>query len=215
MVSFFYQNKAKEFAKAIREIEKPIARIATATIRQSSQIAKKEAAQVIKAAGFSARSSRNLRYTLSPERGDAINVSSTFQFRTGYFNLFEEGGTIHGKPLLWLPLPTVPLGRGGRPLRPREYIDRLGPLYSVRGAGTPLLVGARSRSGVLRATRERVTLRKRAVRAGTVSGQNVPLYVGVPSVTVRKKFDVKGVIRRVAAQIPDLYNKISKRMAGQ
>ena len=37
-----------------------------------------------------------------------------------YAGVFEEGAVIGGQPLLWLPLPTVPLRRG-RPMTPSQY----------------------------------------------------------------------------------------------
>lgn len=202
-----FKEPGEALAKHIRALKRPIERAVTKTVKDAAALIKKESISAIAGAGFSARSSKNLRYAIEPENKDTIDVSARFYFRTGYFNVFEEGTTIKGKPLLWVPLPTVPFGKGRRRLTPRQYVERLGPLHYVRGKKNPLLVGAASRSGVLRATLDVVRVRKRAVAAGAIRTGNVPLYVGLKSVRIPKKFNIKEIIRRVAAMIPKLYAK--------
>jgi hypothetical protein len=207
------ETTGAELKKHLKDIQKPIAKIATATIKEAAQLVKKNAAIEIQSAGFSSRSSKTLKYTLDPERGESIDISATFKFRRGFFSVFEEGATIQGKPLLWLPLETVPFGRGNKRLTPKEYSARIGPLAKTKGTNPPYLVGKTSRAGVLRATTSNLTLRKRgrrAIKTAPLLSQNVPLYVGVPSVTIPKKFDVKGVIQDVAKQIPEIYLKNAK-----
>src|SRR5204863_9920903 len=114
---------------------------ATAAVKEADSIVKKEAATALSSAGFSIRSSRAMRSVITPKTGDSINVSTDFFLRPAFLNIFETGGTIQGKPLLWLPLDTVPLGANGKRLTPKQYIERIGPLHSARGAKTPLLVG--------------------------------------------------------------------------
>lgn len=213
---FRFQHQANEFAKAMRDVEKPIARAATAAVKRAAGQIKKEGAAAIKAAGFSARSSRVLRYDLNPEKGDSIDISATFKFRIGYFNVFEEGATITGKPLIWIPTDNVPFGSRGRRLTPKEYVDRVGPLFSARGSAKPMLVGKGSRSsGILSASRSAVRVRKSAVRKGTLQSQAVPLFIGVKSVTIPKKFDIKGIVQRVGAQIPEYYKQIASEINRQ
>lgn len=203
------RTTGNELAKFIRAIEKPIAKAATQTIKLAAQKVKDRSQQQMTGIGFSARSSRNLRYTLDPARGESVDISATFKFRTGYFNVFEKGATIQGAPLLWLPLPNVPLGAGRKQLTPKEYVERVGPLFKVRSRdGKQYLVGARTRAGVVRARADVVKLRKRAVRRGALSQSNVPLYVGVSSVKIPKKLDTAGIVRRVAAQIPNIYHQV-------
>lgn len=210
---FIYSNQAGAFAKAMRDVEKPIARAATAAVKQAAGLIKKEGAAEIKSAGFSQRASRTLRYDLDPERGDSIDISATFKFRVGYFNVFEEGATITGKPLLWVPTENVPFGTRGRRLTPKEYVERVGPLFSARGSSKPMLLGKGSRSsGILRASRSSVKVRRSSVRRGTLQGQAVPLFIGVKSITIPKKFDIKGVVRRVSTKIPELYREIAAKI---
>lgn len=204
---FVLKEPGEAFAKHIRSLKRPIERAVTKTIKDAAIEIKKESVQAISAAGMSKRAANNLKYKLQPESGDSIDISARFYFRTGYFALFEEGGTIKGKPLLWLPLPTVPFGRGRRRLTPKQYVERLGPLHYVKGKKNPLLVGKASRAGVLRATLDVVRVRKRAVAAGAIRTGNVPLYFGVKSVRIPKKFNIKAIIKRIADMIPLLYSR--------
>jgi hypothetical protein len=156
-------------------------------------------------AGFH-RNRRAMRSKNDFKRG---NYAANFFLRPGYLNIFEVGGVIRPKKsLLWLPLDSVPTGEKGRKLTPKQFIQRVGPLHSVGriGGGKPLLVGA---GNVKRATSARTTFRKNApVRAGRSRGLvNVPLYVGIPSATIRKKLNLKAVVRRVGATVGALYAK--------
>jgi hypothetical protein len=117
--------------------------------------------------------------------------------------VFEQGATIEGDPLLWLPLPTCPPTIGGRKASPKAYEATIGPLSYVNAHGTPLLVGQTTgavpdpASGARRlasARRQRLSELRDGARAG---GSQVPLFVGVPTVRIGKKFDVLGVVERV------------------
>ena len=213
MASLVYAVISGDLERQFLELQKDIAKAATAAVKEADAIVKKDSASALSSAGFSSRSSRAMRSVITPKTGDSINVSADFFLRPAFLNIFETGGTIQGKPLLWLPLDTVPLGAGGKRLTPRQYIDRIGPLHSVRGAKTPLLVGKGSRSQILRATSKAVRFRKRAgLQQGTV---NVPMFVGVPSVNIRKKFDLAAIVARTRAKLGELYLKNVKANDGR
>lgn len=200
-----------QFETTIRAIETPIAKAATAALSEARSIILSEGRAAISSAGFSRRWQNIFRSRMTPKRGGqpVINASVTFFDNSFFINLFGEGGTHHGKPLMWLPLDTVPFGSGHTRLTPKQYQQRVGKLFSVRRAGrTPLLVGKGTSSTIARATRKAVRFRKRAVTSGSLRGTvNVPLFVGVSSVTIGKKFDVKSIIARVSGQIGELYLK--------
>ncbi len=197
-----------EFEKEILKIQEPIAKAATAAVKEADKLVKAEASAELRGIGFSTRSSKAMRSVITPKTGDSINISADFFLRPAYLNVFEEGAAIHGKPLLWLPLDTVPLGVGGKRLTPRQYIDRIGPLHSVRGASKPLLVGKGSRSTILRATSKLVRFRKGALGRGQPQGQvNVPLFVGISAAIIRKKTDLAGIVRRISGRLGELYLK--------
>jgi len=203
-VRLVYEAAIGNFAKAISDIQLPIAKAATATIIEASNLVKTRARANIAAAGFSSGWQNALRAQTFPKGGKpSINAAAFFFHKIPYFNVFEDGATIAGKPFLWLPLPAVPLGRGKRPLTPEQFIARVGPLHSIRNrAGTPILVGA---GNILRATDRSVRFRRRAKASGNIVGANVPLYVGVPSVNIGKKFDVTAIVSRVNDELGSIY----------
>ena len=202
-----YEAVIGDFSKAITEIQLPIAKAATATIIEAANTVKTRARANIAAAGFSSGWQNALRAQTFPKGGKpSINAAAFFFHKIPYFNVFEDGATIAGKPFLWLPLPAVPLGRGKRPLTPAEFIARIGPLHSVKNkAGTPILVGAGDRSTILRASATAVRVKKRAVARGNIIGAQVPLYVGIPAVKIDKKFDVTGIVSQVNNELGSIY----------
>lgn len=196
-----------EFNATIKKIEEPVAKAATGAILEARSIVLTEGRQAIAAAGFSRRWQNRFRSQVNPKQGAAINISVTF-FDTSFFtSLFSQGGTHTGKPFMWLPLDTVPIGAGHKRLTPKQYRARIGPLFSVRRAGKPILVGKGSSSTIARATAKAVRFRKAAVTRGILRGPNVPLFIGISTVNIPKKFDVKSIIDRVQDRIGELYLK--------
>ena len=110
-----------------------------------------------------------------------------------YAGVFEEGAVIRGQPLLWLPLGNVPIRRG-RPMTPSQYVRSVGPLVSVQRPGSPPLLFAKYRA-------------KRSRRRAAESLSRKPLYIGISSATIAKRFDIKGAAQQAAAQLPTLYAK--------
>jgi Family of unknown function (DUF6441) len=95
--------------------------------------------------------------------------------RVGFASVFERGATIGGKPILWLPV-TRNLPGGVR--SPRKYGRKL---VSVNVAGKPpMLFDAQDR--------------KRG-----------PLFFGVRTVTIRKRFDLMAIFARAAEKLREFY----------
>jgi hypothetical protein len=156
---------------------------------------------------MSSRAQKAFRSTLYPKSGVSVRPAARVYHKIGYFRVFEEGATITGKPKLWLPLDTVPLGTGGRKLTPKQYVQRIGPLRSVNAPGKPpLLVGRAGRGTILRATNKVTRLRKGALTRG-VFGASVPLFVGIDAAKMPKKFSLYQAIERAADRLPEFYVK--------
>jgi len=199
-----------EMEKEFNRLSKPIAKAATATIREAARLVKKEFKTEFSGAGFSARTANAGRASIKPKTGDSINCSATFFLKPAYLSVFEKGATIHGKPLLWLPLDGVPIGDRGRQLSPKQYIQRIGPLHSSRrGSSKPLLFGKGTGATIRRATSKAVSFRKnKTTRAGQFRGAvNVPLFVGVPFVKIPKRVNLAGIVKRAGDNIGKLYLK--------
>src|SRR4029079_3825172 len=86
------------------------------------------------------------RDNLAPPQGESLRPAAFIYHKIRYAGVFEEGAVIGGQPLLWLPLPTVPLRRG-RPMTPSQYARSVGPLVSVQRPGSPPLLFPKYRSG--------------------------------------------------------------------
>jgi hypothetical protein len=126
-------------------------------------------------------------------------------------------------------LPTVPKV-GKRIARPRDLTGV--KLFSIKGSATPLLAakirsaGANKNSRIrgqvslptLRAGTDRDKIRKtsrlKAKQRGGVKASNakanavtVPLFHGVPAVTLRRRFNLAGVAQSVASRVPEFYER--------
>ncbi|RWQ12332.1 DUF6441 family protein [Mesorhizobium sp.] len=210
MARFRYQKKDGEFGAALASMEVPIGFAGTAAIAEAADIIKREGRRDIAAAGFSKRWQNALRVNLYPKRGASMNAAAVIYHKIQYAGVFEEGATIVGKPLLWLPLPDAPKGRGGASIRPSEYRARIGhPLYSIRRPGKAPLLGANIR--VTKARSQKGISLSQLKRGRNPGGKGevrlVPLYIGVPRVNIRDRFSIREITERAAARLGDLYLK--------
>ncbi|TGQ69515.1 hypothetical protein EN829_015055 [Mesorhizobium sp. M00.F.Ca.ET.186.01.1.1] len=210
MARFRYQRKDGEFGVALASFEVPIALAGTEAIAEAADIVKREGRQDIASAGFSKRWQNALRVNLYPKRGVSMSAAAVIYHKIRYAGVFEEGATISGQPLLWLPLPDAPKGRGGARLRPSEYRARIGhPLYSIKRPGKPPLLGANIRVTKARAQKgiSLSQLKRGRNPGGKGEVRLVPLYVGVPRVNIRDRFSIRQITERAAAKLGDLYLK--------
>ena len=191
---FAFSDVAKGFVDTIvKEIQRPIAKAATATIREVGEIAKRNGRASIAASGFSRKWQNALRVNIYPPQADSMRPAAFIYHKIRYAGVFEDGAVIGGQPLLWLPLPGVPIRRG-RPMTAAQYARSVGPLVSVQRPGKPPLLFAAPRAG-------------RRGRRAAAGAERKPLYVGLTSVAIAKRFDIKGAAQKAAAQLPALYAK--------
>lgn len=184
------------------------------TLKASAQTILDKGRAAIASAGYSRRWQMGLRADVTPGKG--IDGSIHTYHRIGYATIFETGGTIRGKPLLWLPLPTVPQTINGRRMSPRNFVKYVGPLFSIRAPGKQPMLGAMMQG----TPGSRVTMSK--LRRGSAlsrlgvrgrGGQSkaskglvpVPVFIGVTSVTIKKHWNVLPVIAQAQANMPAEY----------
>jgi hypothetical protein len=79
-------------------------------------------------------------------------------------------------------------------MTPSQYARSVGPLVSVQRPGRPPLLFPKYRSG-------------RRRRNGTIGKERKPLYVGLSSVAIAKRFNIRGAAQNAAAQLPSLFEK--------
>jgi hypothetical protein len=199
-----------EFAAELQKIEQPIAKSATAAVREAAELAKAEGRGSIAAAGFSRKWQNALRANLYPPNRDSMRPAALIYHKVPYAVVFEEGAVIRGKPLLWLPLPNAPMGAGGRRIPASKFRQQIGsPLYTIQRPGKPPLLGANVRMTRARAGKaiSLGLLRRGRNPGGKGTVGLVPLYVGVEVANIGKRFAILDAIRRAAARLPELYLK--------
>lgn len=178
-----YRISAGEFARAMAGIEKPIAAAATAAMKESADVIKREARRSMASGGMSKRFQDAFRVDVYPRKGESISAAAHAYHKIGYAGVFEEGARIEGHPLLWLPIAENLPSRGGRPVTIRQYRRGGGKLVSMRRRSGPPLLGA---------------------PIGP-DGKVLPVFVGVPVVEIGKKFDVAGVVEAAASRFETVY----------
>ena len=218
-LSYKYSATKGEFAKAMGEIYRPIARATSAAIAEASADIKTQGRASIAKAGFSKRWQNAFRVIEYPSGGKVSADAAALAFhRIPYAEIFESGGTIRGKPLLWLPLPGRPKKLAGQRLTPKVFKAQIGPLTYVarRGVKPPLLMAPAvlSRS---QASRRRAKVSAAALRRGARGSagsrsivRGVPIFVGLPRVDMPKKFALLKIIDRAAGRLAELYVKHMK-----
>lgn len=193
------------------------------TIKESAAFTKKAGRAAISAGGMSRKWENAFRVNVYPEKGNSINAAYLAHHNISYARVFEDGATIQGSPLLWVPLPAAPGKVGGRRVTAGNYRELIGsPLHTINRPGKrPLLaayvVGDRPARGK-RLTAAKLKSGARAAgkakfnpatgrRSKKVQLVSVPLFVGIPVAHLRKRFNLTAVFRQAVAALPETYAK--------
>jgi len=195
-----------------------IAVAATATIKEAGEIFKTDARADIAAAGFGLKWQNAFRVVYFPKGNRTSVNAAAFGFhKIPYSIVFEEGATIRARAgLLWLPLPSTPKMAGRNKATPKRMIQAGIKLFTIKGrAGKPLLasnirVSRRQANAPVSSLSINLSKLKRGAWSEKGIARAVPLFIGVESVTVRKRFNIAGVASKVRGQLVGIYvNNIS------
>jgi hypothetical protein len=203
------------YARDVQSWQQPIAKAVTKTFREAAKMIESAGRANISAAGLGKRAAAGFRVFSFPRRQFSLNPALKGWHRFGYFNIFERGGTIPGKPLIWIPLPTAPAKIGGKRITPKLFVDQVGPLVSINRPGKPpLLAGQalRAVSAGRRATVGQLKTGARRTAARRAGGRGrraliVPLFVGIPQAKIRKRLSISPIYDRVRARLGEIYLK--------
>jgi hypothetical protein len=211
---FVYISNAGLFPKFMQAIEDPLKKAAgMAMAAVGKEVIARGSAQIA-AGGLSSRWQRGLQFRVYTDaRKNPKEIAATsFFHRIGLFNVFERGINIAPGKLMWLPVSGLArqfnlLGR--RRLTPKKYVETIGPLVSVNVPGKPPMLFAKADVGAR--GKAKLTL-GRLKRGGAGQGniESVPLFVGVPAVRIKKRFDISGIVKRAADRLPELFAKFFK-----
>jgi hypothetical protein len=213
MPAEFKFTRPGKYAANIEPWQQETARNLTMAFRDGAKILQTQTRAAIISAGLGPRFARQFKAFAYPRRQFSMDpVIRGFHARGWrgskigrYANIFARGGTITGKPLLWVPLPTAPKRIAGQAPTPKLFIENIGPLVSLHGTRRPILAG-RSMRAVQgrRATVAQLQTGARRQAAGRHT-EIVPMFVGVRSVRIRKMVDMDPIFARVTAQLPELF----------
>lgn len=200
-----------QLAAGFVSIKGPIAIAATLAVRDAAAFGKQVFRAQIAASGLGLKWQNAARTRVYPKGNRAsIDAAALLYHKIPYAGVFEDGATILPTfgPLLWLPLPNVPVISGGRRLPASKYFDVVGsPLYTIKRPGKPPLLGANVRMTDRRASKAiSLSLLKRGRNpGGRGTVRLVPLYVGVPIATDPKKFDIVAAANAGRARLAEFY----------
>ncbi len=153
----------------------------------------------------------------------SINAAALMFHKIPYFWVFQEGATIRGKPRLWLPLKGTPpfIGRkppAGERMTPAAFREKIGPLTYIDRAGKPPLLAAPVALSRNQARQRRPTVKLPVLERGAALAKGggsrgrtvlrmVPLFVGLSTVTIRKRLRLLEIVERWRDRLPSLYVK--------
>jgi hypothetical protein len=204
-----YAAVTGQFAETIAKLQEPIADAATGAVKDAVEFAKKKGRANIASAGFGPRWQNALRGNAYPSKGKtSLHPAGLVYHKIPYAGVFEQGATIAGSPLLWLPLPDVPKSVGGRHMSPANFVRLIGPLRAVfRPGHPPLLVAPMSigrESGKVTVAKLRAGAKR--TRRGTVAKlQWIPVFFGIDTVRLAKRFNLQPIFNEAVAKLGEFY----------
>lgn len=216
---FKYYTKPGAFEAMFLGSSQRIVEAAHDTIEEAGAIVKTEARRDIAASGLGQGFVQALRVDVYPKQGSkkSINAAAHIYHKIPYAGVFEDGATIRGKPQLWVTLKSSPKKIGQKRMSPELFIDRIGPLQYVRMTGKKPMLFAKMKAG-RGPTKGNITLAR--LRAAQVPGakgpfMSVPIFIGVSTVNVRKRLNIKGIVRNATNKLAEIYaSKIGAKLNG-
>lgn len=206
-----YNPKPGQFAEAMRGLSKPIAQASTEALRTAADKVKTDARQSISAAGFSKRWENALRVDVYPKNGNSMNAAAVIHHKIPYADVFESGATVRGKPKLWIPLSTTPKKVNRKTMTPENFTAAIGPLFPIKAKNGVEVLAAKMTVG--KATLKAgppYKVRPQMLRKGA-AGQGitvaVPLFTGVDTIRIPKKFNITEIVQKARDDLPNLYLK--------
>lgn len=201
---------------AFNKIPKPLSACSTGAMRDVADLAVTLGRQSIVFAGMGNKVANALRSRVYPDDKDVLAPVGFIWNKVGWLGIFQTGGSIAPKSaaFLWIPIDeNLP---AGRTWTPKLFIEDIGPLDFVPGAGGhgPLLVGkvpqnkgGRTLKAPPRSGGSALSGKRRArffVRTAAVS---LPLFAGVSIVNEPKKISLVENAKRALDRYPDFLNR--------
>ena len=191
-----------EKRRAIRKAVEAGMKSAGKEIAQTVQ-ARMQAAFKVRKVGF-VRSMRHKLYAGSPEKFPALLIGS----KIPWLGIHMRGGTIGGRMLIPLLPEHQRLGRKAF----RRVIDglmRTGNAFFIQKNGKVILMAEVIKENTAELRRFKRAERGRTGAKSIKRGQEIPIAVLVPTVTLRGRLDLPGIVR---SQLPKLTTSILQQL---
>ena len=191
-----------EKRRAIRKAVEAGMKSAGKEIAQTVQ-ARMQAAFKVRKVGF-VRSMRHKLYAGSPEKFPALLIGS----KIPWLGIHMRGGTIAGRMLIPLLPEHQRLGRKAF----RRVIDglmRTGNAFFIQKNGKVILMAEVIKENTAELRRFKRAERGRTGAKSIKRGQEIPIAVLVPTVTLRGRLDLPGIVR---SQLPKLTTSILQQL---
>lgn len=198
-----YRHEPGSFEAAFRAPYADMAVAAQGAIAAAGEIVKSQGRADIAAAGLGAGFVKALRVDIYPRGRNSLNATAHIYHKIPYAGVFEEGATIRGRPRLWIALPSTPQRYGRKPMTPELFARSIGPLAFVKRPGKRPLLVAKAKKG--KNTTKISLARFRSGGRGEGPFVSVPVFVGLDSVSIRKRLNISGIVRSARDRLPQLY----------
>jgi hypothetical protein len=217
-VNLVFAAAKGQWEKAYKAEYGHVARAATAAVRDGASDLKTRGRAIIGASGLGRRFQNAFRVEVYPRSGSSVDAAMFAHHNIPYAGVFQTGEGIAGRPLMWVPLPGVPHRIGPRHMTPRNYQQLVGPLhFDERPGHKPILAayarGVRQPKRVTMASLKagsalaRLGVREKRGRHGTPGVVSVPVFVGVSSVKMPRRFDLRPVFQRASQALGPAYQR--------
>ncbi len=212
-LNLIYKTARGQFTSGINDMHRPIALTATKGMKELSEKWKIAGRANITGAGLGDKQAKALRVDYFPELPKTSADAAVFlHHKTHYIGVFEDGSTISGKPLLWVPLPSTPTPRRKRK-QPvvKSFFALIGqkPISMKRkNASDPPVIGANIRRAKnSRAKKVSLAALKRGKTGAKGVVTTVPLFVGVKKVKEPNLLNLTAIHKSFANQVGKFYTR--------
>jgi len=205
-----------DFAQAVRDETQALARLHADAIRDEALLAQARLRQQAFAGGLGAKIANAWRQQQFPKSGPSLGAAALVWSKAPLIvDAFNRGTPIRSRAgfFLAVPLPAAGRGIGGKKITPGEFERRTGTrLRFVYRRGRPsLLVAENARLTARGAFRLNETRRRDGTRATrTANRTSIPVFVLLPQVNPRKRFDVAGVARAADSALAARFRSIHR-----
>ena len=130
--------------------------------------------------------------------------------RVSWLGVHVRGATLTGKMLIPLTEPGRRMGRKAF-ARVIDTLMRSGNAWFIRKDGKVFLMAENIKENASALTRFKRTERQRTGAKSIKRGQEIPIAVLVPRVTLKRRFDFDGTVRRAMPQLAQSINRYLNR----